>query len=324
MTRETRADEGGRSRRPVSFRHRFEFVALRVFMGAVRLFGLGIGYRIAPLAARVYETLDRRHVRIAAANLHQRFGLEPAAARKMAHACYTHFFKCLVEMLLFDRTIEREGLSRVLVLDGEEHMTQALARGKGVILATGHLGNWEVIARAGTSRGWKVTTVYRPLDNPLIDDLIRQFRSSHDQVLALKHGALKSMLTALRKGEVAVLMVDQDARRRGVFVPFLGHPASTIRTPAELALRTGASLLTAFSNRTGPGFRHHVRVDPPVDTTPSGDREADVMRIMTDVNRNLEAALRRAPEQWLWPHRRWKSVQRAGESRPGRAGARKP
>ena len=108
----------------------------------------------------------------------------------------------------------------------------------------------------------------------------------------------------------------KDAARRGVFAPFRGRPASPISTPADLALRAGAVMLTAFAARTGPGFRHHVRFDPPVDTSSSGDRDADVTRIMTDVNQRLEAALRRAPEQWLWMHRRWKTVQKHGESRP--------
>jgi KDO2-lipid IV(A) lauroyltransferase len=72
-------------------------------------------------------------------------------------------------------------------------------------------------------------------------------------------------------------------------------------------LRTGAAIITGFALRTGPGFRHAARFDPPVDTTSTGDREADVLRIMTEINGRLAAASRRAPEQWLWAHRRWKS-----------------
>ena len=107
---------------------------------------------------------------------------------------------------------------------------------------------------------------------------------------------------------MAVLLVDQDARRHGVFVPFLGAPASTIPTPAELALRTGAAIIPAFSERTGPGFRYVARFGPPVACAASGDHGADVLRITAEINRRLEDAVRAHPEQWLWAHRRWKTA----------------
>ena len=90
-------------------------------------------------------------------------------------------------------------------------------------------------------------------------------------------------------------------------MPFFGTPASTIPTPAELAIRTGASIITGFALRVGPGFRYHQRYDPPLEMPATGDQEADVLAIMTELNRRLEAAIRSAPEQWLWAHRRWKT-----------------
>lgn len=316
MTATDAADETGRARRRITLRHRLEYAGLRAFAAFINVAGLRAGYVLAPAISRFYTFFDQGHVRVATDNIRLGFGLDEPAARRLALDSYRHFFKCAVEILLLDRNVEKHGFEEIITTEGAEHVERGLAAGKGVIICTGHLGNWEVIARIVSARNWKVTTVYRPLDNPLIDDWIRSFRSAHDQVLQLKRGALKAMLGAIRKGDIAVLMVDQDARRRGVFAPFLGRPASTIRTPADLALRTGAAMITAFAARTGPGFRHHVRFDPPVDTSSSGDRDADVTRIMTDVNKRLEAALRRAPEQWLWMHRRWKTVQKQGESRP--------
>ena len=104
-----------------------------------------------------------------------------------------------------------------------------------------------------------------------------------------------------------MLLVDQDSGRHGVFAPFFGAPASTIPTPAELALRTGATILTGASVRVGPGFRYAGEFEPPVDVRDTGDHAADLLRITTEINARIEGVIRRAPEQWLWSHRRWKT-----------------
>lgn len=291
----------------VTFRHRVEFAAVRAFAAAVRLLGVRAGTALAGFLSALYCVVDRRHVRIAESNLRERFGVEPAAARRLARASFRHLFTCSVEMLHIDDEIRCRGLGDVISAEGADAVDAALAAGRGVVIATGHVGNWEVVARLGGARGWRFATVYRPLDNPLLDRWVRSLREAHDQQMIPKEGALRPLLRALRDGRVAVLLVDQDARRHGVLAPFLGRPASTIPTPAELALRTGAAIITAFAARTGPGFRHRVHFDPPLDAAPTGDHDADVLRITTEINRRMEAALRRAPEQWLWAHRRWKS-----------------
>lgn len=300
----------------VTLRHRVEYVSLRAFAGAVGVLGYRLGSLLARLAAPVYCLADRRHWRVAASNIETRLGLPRREARRMASASFRHLFQSAVEILRLDRELERRSFDDVVRVENLAVMEEALARGKGVVLCTGHLGNWEAVARLCKIRGWRIATIYRPLDNPLLDRWVDAFRRAHGQEMAPKHGALRHLLRALRKGDVGALLVDQDARRRGVMVPFLGVPASTIPTPAELALRTGAAIITVFTWRTGPGFRHVVRFDPPLDATPTGDRDADVLRIMTEINRRLEAALRNAPEQWLWAHRRWKSSGGAAASVP--------
>ena len=297
-----------------TFRHRVEYVALRSFAATVGVVGLRVGSALARALTPLYCLADRRHVRVAEDNIRERLGLEPAAARKMARASFRHLFLSAVEIVQLDREIARRGFENVVAVENVEVMEQALAAGKGVVLVTGHLGNWEAVARLCKVRGWKISTIYRPLDNPLLDRWIESFRRAHGQEMAPKRGAIRNMLRAIRRGGVGALLVDQDARRHGVMVPVLGRLASTVRTPAELALRTDAAIITVFTARTGPGFRHVVRFDPPLPLDPSGDHDADVLRIMTEINRRLEAALRRAPEQWLWAHRRWKSSPPVGAS----------
>jgi KDO2-lipid IV(A) lauroyltransferase len=227
--------------------------------------------------------------------------------RRVARDSFRHLVACAVEILHLEAEEKRRGLEGIVHLEGRDRFAAAVAGGKGVVLATSHLGNWEVMGAMCRSLGVPFTTVYRPLDNPLLDRWVRSTRGDAGQNMVPKAGALRPMLKALRSGGVVVLLVDQDARRHGVMAPFFGVPASTIPTPAEMALRTGAVLLTGGSMRTGPGFLYKAWFDDPIEVRDTGDHDADVLRITTAINANIEAAIRRAPEQWLWTHRRWKT-----------------
>jgi Kdo2-lipid IVA lauroyltransferase/acyltransferase len=296
-----------------SLRHRIEYVALRAFAGLVRVLGLSAGYFLARWAGSAIHAVDRRHRQIARANLRERFRaadgspLPKAEVRRIARDSFRHLVCCAVEILHLSRESERRGLSKIVTLGGREHFDAAIASGKGLILATAHMGNWEVMGAMCRELGVPFTTVYRPLDNPLLDRWIRETRASVGQSMVPKAGAMRPLLKALRGGGMVVLLVDQDARGHGVFAPFFGAPASTIPTPAELALRTGATILTGASVRTGPGFRYDASFEPPIEVKDTGDHPADLVRITTEINSRIEALVRRAPEQWLWSHRRWKT-----------------
>ena len=133
-------------------------------------------------------------------------------------------------------------------------------------------------------------------------------RGEGGQNIVMKHGAVRGLLRVLRKGGVAAIQVDQDARGHGVFVPYFGAPASTVPTPAQLAFRTGAAIIPAFSLRTGPGFRYRLWFEEPIVADKDADGDEETIRIMTELNRRLEMAVRQDPAQWLWLHRRWKST----------------
>jgi KDO2-lipid IV(A) lauroyltransferase len=307
LTSAAPAGDPGKSQRRPTLRHVAEYVAVRALTGLISLLGVRLGSAFARLLGRIYFVFDRRHARIAQRNIEQRWGLGPEDARRMARRAFQHIFVSAVEILHVDREIERRGFDDIVKVENVEVMQRAFAKGKGVVLVSAHLGNWEVVARIARRHGWPFTTVYRPLDNPLLDRWIHRYRSAHGQAMVPKWGAIRPFLKSLRAGEMAVILIDQDARRRGIMVPFMDVPASTIPTPVELALRTGAEIVTAFSWRTGPGFRHVARFDPPLEITRTGDRDADVHRITAEINRRLEAAIENAPDQWLWGHRRWKS-----------------
>jgi len=306
--------------RSPSLRHRVEYVALRAFAAAAAFLPLPVAYFLANRVGDAVHLVDGRHRRIARANLRERYrdadgrALTEAEVRRVARDSFRHLALCAVEIIRLPRETQRRGLRDIVQLSGLEHMTAALAAGKGVVLATAHMGNWEVMGAMCRELGAPFTTVYRPLDNPLLDRWIRGTRASVGQTMVPKWGATRLLLKSLRGGGLVVLLVDQDARGHGVFAPFFGAPASTIPTPAEFALRTGAVIVTGMSVRIGPGFRYDARVDPPVEVKDTGDRAADLVRITTDINARIEVFVRQAPEQWLWSHRRWKTKPPASRS----------
>jgi KDO2-lipid IV(A) lauroyltransferase len=145
--------------------------------------------------------------------------------------------------------------------------------------------------------------VMRPLDDPLVNWVIERFRRRSGVELITKRQALPAMRDALRRGRVVGVLLDQNASRtEGVFVPFFGTPASTSRALAVLSLRTGAPVVPIFIRRADGG-RHCVAADLPIPAPETGD----VTDYTAAFNRSIEAAIRRAPEQWFWLHRRWKT-----------------
>lgn len=169
---------------------------------------------------------------------------------------------------------------------------------------TGHIGNWEVQPVACMQLGRPVLVVYRAANNPLVDAMIDRARRPISAGTAPKgaEGA-RTILRTLRNGGFAGMLVDQKMND-GIAVPFFGRPAMSPAAIAQMALRYGLDIVPARCERLD-GARFRVSFHPPIAFTPSGDREADILALMTAVNRVLEDWIRERPEQWLWLHNRW-------------------
>ncbi len=309
----------------VSPRHRVEYVLARAFAALVARLPESLAYFAARRGGDLLHLVDRRHVRIGRDNVRAHLlgadGSPPQEreVRRIVRGVFRHLVSIGIEMVRLPRVMARGGITGpggAVSLEDSENLRAAMEGGKGAIIVSGHLGNWEIMAAAGMGQGVYPVSVYRPLDNPLLDAWVRSLRGVDGADVVEKRGAVRGLLKALRRGRLVAILVDQDPRRHGVFVPFFGTPASTIATPAELALLTGAAIIPGFALRTGPGFRYRTWFEPALDVRPEADHEAEVLRITAELNRRLEAAIRQAPEQWLWLHRRWKTrpPAAAGES----------
>jgi Kdo2-lipid IVA lauroyltransferase/acyltransferase len=186
---------------------------------------------------------------------------------------------------------------------GIEHMDQAIAAGRRMIIFSGHVGNWEIGMLAAVQYGITVAQIYRAANNPLVDGMIRRFRGEGGELIPKGAVAARRSVAVLRRGSHLTMLADQKLND-GIPVPFFGRPAMTAPALALLALRFDCDLLPARVERLA-GARFRLTVFPALRVPPTGDREADIATLMAEVNRTLEEWIRDRPEQWFWLHRRW-------------------
>jgi KDO2-lipid IV(A) lauroyltransferase len=201
-----------------------------------------------------------------------------------------------------------------MTLEGVEHLHAAMTAHGQALMLTAHLGNWEYLPLVARLAGYPLSIVVRPLDSPALDRLAVAMRSKTGAELIDKRGALRPVLQALRRGRLVGVLLDQNtARRESVFVPFFGRSASTSRSIALLAVRTGAPVVPIFIARQAPG-RHRVVIEPTLPRPAVNDPERAVVELTARCNEAIEAAIRRTPEQWLWSHDRWRTRPPTGVS----------
>jgi KDO2-lipid IV(A) lauroyltransferase len=196
--------------------------------------------------------------------------------------------------------------------EGEEHAHAARARGRGVLFLTGHLGHFELYG-AAFGRLMPMAILVKPLSNPGAEAWLSALRTAAGLELLPTGAGVRGVLRRLRAGGCVAMLGDQDARRNGVFVPFMGRLASTPTGPAWLSLATGAPMVFGTCLRA-PDGRYAARLFPPL--LPEGDAgDVEAVRALTARHTELlEREVRARPESWFWLHKRWKTAPPAGEA----------
>lgn len=280
---------------------------LRALSAAISRLPPGAGRWMGRRLGDLGYVLTPRRRRIALTNLAWAFpGVPPAARRRLCRHSYQHFGLMLVELAaLLERPVE-ETLARIRI-DGLEHVRSAMHQHGRVLILTAHLGNWELLPVACHLAAYRLSVVLRPLDAPWLDRLATRLRERSGVELIDKRAALRPVLRALGAGGMVGILLDQNAaRREGVFVPFFGRAASTSRSVAVLALRTGTPIVPAFMRREDGGT-HRVVVEPALPWPPPGDLETAIVALTGRCTEAIEAAIRETPSQWLWMHDRWRT-----------------
>lgn len=208
----------------------------------------------------------------------------------------------------------------LVTVRGGEHLEAARAAGRGVILMSGHFGNFELLgARLG--RLHPTAFVVRAMSNPRVEARLVAMRTRAGVATIDAGRGVRAVYEELRANRWVAMLADQDARRHGVFVPFFGVPASTALGPARIALATGAPIVMGFDRRREDGG-HELAIEPPLAV--ADPRAPDAAERLTALHvAALERAVRRQPESWFWLHRRWKTrpPSRSDSANPVAAGA---
>jgi KDO2-lipid IV(A) lauroyltransferase len=259
-------------------------------------------------------------------NLRRVFGeaAPESEIERLAQAHYAHLARLAMELVRFRwmSAARKAALARV---ENVAAFARALERGKGILVLTGHFGNWEVATVAGLRRfpemRGRIHFVRRPIKPRWLDGLLNwRFRRSGFGVLP-KRGSLDAILDRLAAGDAIVFPFDQHAAPPdGIEVDFFGHPAWTFRSLALIALASEATVLPAASWRENDGT-HVLRFEDPLPAEAGVDANDEIRRNTRAYNAALERLVLRHPEQWYWVHRRWKRATRAPRRSPRAAAA---
>ncbi len=192
--------------------------------------------------------------------------------------------------------------------EGLEHYLAAQARGKGVLILTGHLGAWELSSFYHSLMGHPMGMVIRRLDNRVLDEYVNSIRCLHGNRVLHKDDFARGLLTAMRAGQaVGILMDTNMTPPQGAFVMYFGIPACTASGLARVALKTGDAVLPGFCLWEENEQQYVLHFGPELAVARSESCEADVLALTQQCNDVLESWIRRYPDQWLWIHRRWKT-----------------
>jgi len=294
-----------------TLRHRAEYYALRGAVAALDGFGIrraarigewlgALGYRPFGIRRAVVE----RQVRAAFPEF------DEAEVQRVARASYESLGRTTIETALLPARSREQVLAMFSRVEGWEIVERAMAQGKGILFVTGHLGNWELAGSFVAARGVPLEAVARRMQNPLFDRYLTETRYRIGMSVVHDADAVRRVPRAMREQHAVAFLVDQGAvGLASTWVPFFGRLAKTPRGPAVFALRLGAPVVFGAALRQ-PDGRYMIGFEE-VRTEPTGDREADVDRIVAAYTATLERWVRRAPEQYFWHHRRWKH-QRPG------------
>lgn len=270
-------------------------------MGVLRRAPFRLG--LARAAFAVYDAAAPRLRRTAMRNLELALpesGDEQRA--RIVEGCWVSLARVVSTLAQFP-DLNVSNISGLIRYDGFEHFERAKARGRGVLFATAHLGNWELSAFAHALLAEPMSIVVRPLDNPLLDERATRYRTmSGNRVIGRGKDFLRPLVGALQRNEAVGILIDQNVTAdRGVFVDFFGMKACVDAGLARLAARTGAAVIPGYALWSEAERRYVLTFQPEVEIT--GDALADTQAI----HARLERAIRRDPDQWLWIHRRWKT-----------------
>lgn len=285
-----------------AFQIQLEYLAARLVIGLLAIAPLPAANWLGKACAGLLDRIVPRFRRIALFNLGMVYPGKPLAERTViADGVFRSIGRILVAFAKFP-SIDAQSVHKWIRYEGYENFEIALARGKGALFATAHLGNWELSAFSHALMSRPMDIIVRPLDNPKLDALVESRRGMSGNRVVTKRDFARSMIRTLRANEAVGILIDQNATLdSGVFVDFFGIQACVATGFAKLAAHTGAAVIPGFALWSEQERGYILKFYPIVEMT--GDEVEDTRAIQ----KSLQEAIAEYPDQWLWIHRRWKT-----------------
>ena len=287
-------------------------ITYRIIYALVRLMSvipLHVAQFIGRMLGRAFARVPLSRTKISLDNLRHAFGncMTDDEIKTINKQVIMHFGEMLFEVPHILR-LKPTNLDKYVVFQGEKNFLEAIGKGKGTFILTGHFGNWELMSAAITlGFDFSSAVVVRPIDFSPADRMISQIRSRFGTKIIDKQHAMRSIIRALKKNSVIGILLDQNVDwYEGAFVPFFGSRACTNKGLALIALRTGAPVIPVFSVKQ-PDGRYRIIFEKEVKLLITGDNIRDLEENTALFSRILEGYIRRYPDHWFWFHRRWKT-----------------
>ena len=299
-----------------SFTIAFEFFWINAFIQVVKSLPIKVAYFLGDAVASMAFFFDRRHRdRTIQHIMHAGMAKDRLEAKRLAKKNFKSLARLGVDTFKVDSAINKDNVSEHVKLSGSPKALELVFEKKSPIIAVApHIANVAFIPTVyGIMTGKTMLSVIRQYDNPKLGKAMADIQLRYGSEQCGQKGAMKRLLTALKKGDTIGMVVDQHSgRKNGVITTFFGHPALTHVSPAMLHLKTGVPICPlAMPQASKPGTFEFVFKDP-IMVEPSKDRAADVALIAQKCTDAMEELVREYPEQWFWSHRRWLDINRKG------------
>ncbi len=291
------------------FIDRLQYLGLRIVSMFMHSWPVELNLRVAQAIGNLMYAIDRKHRERALGNLRRSFPDMPAKQRELiARRSMQQLVMLGVDVIFTTRLIHIDTWTKYVRLSNfHETLKLLIAKNQGLILLTGHYGNWEILGYVLATLGFDTTSIARPLDNPYVNEWLLGVREKKGQKIIDKKGATTDVTALLGQGGTVCFIADQNAGSKGIFVDFFGRKASTYKSIGLLAMEYDVPVVIGYARRANDAFLFDVGVEDiiwPADWK----MQDDPLRYITQrYTKGIEDFVRADPGQYLWVHRRWKT-----------------
>ncbi len=294
---------------------RLQYIALRTVSMILHAFPADANLQTAKLIGTLLYRFDRKHRERALANLRRSFPEMSERHREyLALRSHQDLIMLGVEVLFTTRLIHLNTWAKYIELENFREVVRLLLdKNRGLIMLTGHYGNWEILGYLLATLGFNTTSIARPLDNPYVNEWLLGVRERKGQRIIAKSGATSEVIEVLTNKGAVGFIADQNAGSKGVFVDFFGRKASTYKSIALLAMQYEVPVVIGYARRHGAKFHFTVGVQDIIYPEDWRDQPDPLRYVTQRYTKALEDVIRVEPGQYLWIHRRWKTRPKGEE-----------